>query len=181
MKTVIIQLLKIFPEILLFCGLFCSFIVRAETERAWPIVTFTCDSAKNVVKLKNEVKWGVAGKNFKFDAQQGTYNPWALVAFEDKGKRRLISEKSQLNLRCQLGKTEYKFIIRPKIFNSNFFAKCGDRLSVNVSVYKNADILVENRPMEAFCHGNSPVLRGIKIKGEEAEVKFYKVARSRFY
>jgi len=179
MKFVIIPFIKIFLQVLLFTGLFFSTVAQSSVERVWPIITFTCDKSKNEVKIKNEVKWGAAGKNFPFNAQQGTYNPWSLVAFEDRGKRRLISEKSQLNLSCQLGNSHYRFQIKPKIFNTNFNAKCGDRLSVIVSVYKNDSLLVENRAMEAFCHGNSPVLKGIKIKGGKA--KFYEVPRSRFY
>jgi len=181
MKQAIIQFIKKLPEILLVLGLFFSFTAHASTDRAWPIITFTCDKTKNEVKLKNEVKWGEAGRNFKFNAKQGTYNPWALIAFENRGKRRLVSEKAQLNLSCQLGKAKYRFVIKPKIFNTNFFGKCGDRLSVKVSVYKGKSILIEDKVMEAFCHGNAPVLRGIKVKGENSKVKLYKVPRSRFY
>jgi len=181
MKPAIIQFLKRFPEIVLVSALFFPFIAHGEADRAWPIITFTCDKAKNEVKLKNEVKWGKAGKNYPFSDEQGTYNPWSLVAIEDRGKRRLISEKKQLKLGCELGKIEYLFIIKPKIFNTNFNGKCGDRLSVKVSVYKGASILIEDKPMEAFCHGNAPVLRGIKVKAGNNKVKFYEVPRSRFY
>ncbi len=178
-KTAIIQFLKHISEILLVLTLFFPFFVKAASDRAWPIITFTCDKAKNEVKLKNEVKWGETGRDFAFDAGQGTYNPWSLVAFEDYGKRRLTSEKTQLNLVCKLGEIEYKFVIKPKIFNTNFYGKCGDRLSVNVSVYENTSKLLGDKAMVAFCHGNSPVLRGIKVK--DSKVKFYEVARSRFY
>ncbi|RDH82785.1 MAG: hypothetical protein DIZ80_10945 [endosymbiont of Galathealinum brachiosum] len=181
MKSAIIQFLKFFPEILLVMALFFPFLLQADSDRAWPIITFTCDKAKNEVKLKNEVKWGEAGKNFQFSAEQGTYNPWSLVSLEDRGERTLISEKTQLDLKCSLSGAEYKFVIKPKIFNTNFNAKCGDRLSVKVSVYKGSSILIQDKSMETFCHGNAPVLRGIKVKGGNNKVKFYEVARSRFY
>lgn len=181
MKPTIIQFLKFFPEILLVMALLFPFLVQAASDRAWPIITFTCDKDKNEVKLKNEVKWGEAGKNFQFSVERGTYNPWSLVSLEDRGKRTLISEKAQLNLKCSLGGTEYKFVVKPKIFNTNFKGKCGDRLSVNVSVYKGSSILIQDKSMEAFCHGNAPVLRGIKVKGDNSKVKFYEVPRSRFY
>lgn len=181
MKVTIIQFLKRFPEIVLVSALLFPFLAQAEADRAWPIITFTCDKAKNEVKLKNEVKWGKAGKNYPFSAEQGTYNPWSLVSFEDRGKRRLISEKKQLKLKCILGKIEYTFIVKPKIFNTNFHGKCGDRLSVKVSVLKGASTLIEDKPMESFCHGNAPVLRGIKIIAGKNKVKFYEVPRSRFY
>ncbi|VAW61520.1 hypothetical protein MNBD_GAMMA08-617 [hydrothermal vent metagenome] len=181
MKPLIIQCLKIIPALLLAFGSFFSFSAQAKTERVWPIITFTCDQTKNEVKLKNEVKWGDAGKNFPFNPMKGTYNPWDLVAFEDRGKRRLVSEKKRLKLSCKLGQTEYKFVVRPKIFNTNFNAKCGDRLSVLITIYKGNATLIEDKPMEAFCRGNSPVLKGVKIKGGQTKVKFYKVKRSQFY
>ena len=181
MKPVIIQFLKSFPEILLVLVLFYPFLVHASSERVWPILSFTCDKDKNEVKLKNEVKWGKAGKNFPFSVKQGTYNPWTLVFIEDRGKRRLVSEKKQFNLVCKLGETKYTFVIRPKIFNTNFYGKCGDRLSVKVSIFKNTSKLIEDKAMEAYCHGNSPVLRGIKIKGGKSKIKFYEVPKSRFY
>lgn len=176
MKSVFIQLFKL---VLLF-GLSISSMVHAE-ERAWPIITFTCDKAKNEVKIKNEVKWGSAGKGFPFNAEQGTYNPWDLVNIVDRGKRRLISEKKKLELKCQLEEAEYTFVISPKIFNVNFNGKCGNRLSVKVSILKGSSVLIEDRAMEKFCHGNAPVLKGIKVKASNNKVKFYEVSRSRFY
>lgn len=177
MKPAIIQLLKIIITISLIYPVF----VQAEEERAWPIITFTCDKAKNEVKIKNEVKWGKTGKNFPFLAEQGTYNPWDLVNIVDRGERRLVSEKQQLELKCKLAKGDYRFVVRPKIFNPNFYGKCGDRLSVMVTIYKNKSILIKNKDMEKFCRGNSPVIRGIKVLGANSKVKLYEIPRSRFY
>ncbi len=155
--------------------------VMAQADRPWPIITFTCDPSKNEVKLKNEVKWGESGKNFAFNAEQGTYNPWELIAYEDRSKRKVLSQKTELNLSCKLGAVNYRFVIRPKIFNPNIEGKCGDRLSVVVTVYKGETIILMDKPMESFCFGNAPVLRGIKVKGGSNKVKLYKVPRSRFY
>jgi len=181
MKPGIIPLLLKYPEFLLVMGLCISFPLYAEDQRPWPIITFTCDKSKNEVKLKNEVKWGEAGKNFPFNALQGTYNPWELVAHEDRAKRQLLTEKARYKFSCQLGDSKYRFIIRPKIFNTNFKAKCGDRLSVKVTIYKDETILLQDKPMERFCNGNAPVMKGIKIKGGSSKIKFYEVPRSRFY
>lgn len=167
--------------IFVFLGVFISTLVHAGTDRAWPIITFTCDKAKNEVKIKNEVKWGVAGQKYPFNAKQGTYNPWDLVKIEDRGERKLISEKSQLKLNCRLSKANYTFYVRPKIFNTNFNGKCGDRLSVIVTIQKGSSTLIEEKDMESFCHGNTPVLRGIKVLGANSKVKLYKIKRSRFF
>jgi len=153
----------------------------AANDRAWPIITFTCDQAKNEVKIKNEVKWGVAGEKFPFSKEQGTYNPWELVNIVDRGERKLVSAKSALELKCNLGPTKYTFVVKPKIFNPNFNGKCGDRLSVKITVHKNSSTLIEDKDMETFCHGNTPVVRGIKVFGQGSRVKLYEVPRSRFY
>ncbi len=153
----------------------------SATERAWPIITFTCDKENQQVKIKNEVKWGKAGERFPFNAAQGTYNPWEMVQMEDRGERRLVAESAQLKLSCRLNGTEYRIVVRPKIFNPNFHASCGDRLSVIVTIYAGAELLLDDKPMEKFCHGNSPVIRGIKVLAESNKVKIYEVPRSRFF
>ncbi len=186
MNLVIIQLLNIFLSTFLVIFFILSslpFSVSAHTqfERAWPIITFTCDKSKNEMKLKNEVKWGMAGENFQFNSQNGTYNPWDLVKVEEGAHGLRTSPDKKLKLSCLLGKVEYKLVITPKIFNRDFDAKCGHHLSVKVSIYKNESLLIKEKPMEAYCFGNAPVLRGIKVKGGRDKVKFYKVARSQFY
>ncbi|HED32756.1 MAG TPA: hypothetical protein ENJ08_00870 [Gammaproteobacteria bacterium] len=177
MKLAILQLLKIS---LLFSGVLALPAFAAQ-ERAWPIITFTCDPAKNEAKLKNEVKWGAKGEQFAFDEARGTYNPWSLVSIEERGAQKQTLEKKQLRLKCKLANAEYTLVVRPKIFNPNYNGKCGDHLSVRVSVYKNGRPLIEDRPMEKFCHGNAPVMRGIKVSASNSKVKFYEVSRSRFY
>jgi len=163
------------------CLLFIvSWSVSADSSRAWPIITFTCDKSKNEVKLKNEIKWGEKGERFPFSEEQGTYNPWELVEMEDRGTRTLVSEKKTLDLSCELKATNYRFVIRPKIFNPNFKGRCGDRLSVKVSVYKDKYTILENKDMEPYCHGNTLILRGIKVQGGSNKVKLYEVPRSRF-
>jgi hypothetical protein len=181
MEKMIIPRLKRKLGILLLSNCLFTGLAMADSERVWPILTFTCDQEKKEVKLKNEVKWGAAGENFNFDVQQGTYNPWDLVGFKDEGKQRITSEKKQLTLSCVLGGSEYTFQIKPKLFNDNFYGKCGDRISVTVSVFKGAALLLDEQPLEAFCHGNSPVLRGLKIQAGKNKVKLYRVSRSQFY
>lgn len=154
---------------------------RADTEKAWPIITFSCDKENSQLKIKNEVKWGEAGKNFPFSAEQGTYNPWDLIKKDDRGERILLSESARLNLSCRLLAAEYRVVVRPKIFNVNMKGKCGDRLSVIVSIYENDVLKLEEKPFETFCFGNSPVVRGIKINGMTGKLKVYEVPRSRFY
>ena len=155
--------------------------VVAVEDRAWPIITFTCDQVKDEAKIKNEVKWGEAGKNYPFSAEQGTYNPWELVSVKDKKGTKTVSTKGEWEFSCLVGGFNYTFVVRPKIFNRNFEGKCGDKLSVSVTILKGATTILENEDMEKFCHGNTPILMGIKVKGGESKAKLFKVPRSRFY
>lgn len=39
----------------------CFGAMAADSQRAWPIITFTCDKENNELKIKNEVKEGKPG------------------------------------------------------------------------------------------------------------------------
>lgn len=167
--------------IIFILQVFSSFVASAEEQQVWPIISFTCDKANNILKLKNEVKWGEAGKYFPFNSEQGTYNPWDLVNIEQREGVLTVVEISQWHFKCELSGFEYTLNIRPKIFNADYNGTCGRRLSVSVSVYKGAAEILKDKSMVEFCHGNAPVLRGIKIAGGSSDVKQYKVSRARFY
>lgn len=154
---------------------------KASEQRVWPIISFACDQQNNLLKLKNEVKWGDAGKDFPFNEAQGTYNPWQLVALEDKHGSQMVVEKTSWDLRCNLSGFVYSIIIKPKIFNTDFHGSCGDRLSVIISVYKGSEALLLDKPMVEFCRGNAPILRGIKIQGGSSQVQAYEVPPALFY
>jgi len=153
----------------------------AADQRAWPIATFTCDKEKSEAKIKNEVKWGDAGRKFPFQKEQGTYNPWELVEIIQREGQKFLVEKSQLQLDCELQKANYRFTVRPKIFNEDPDGRCGDKLSIIVSVYKDNSPILENKEMESSCYGNSPVLKGVKVKDGSNQVKLYEISKSRFY
>lgn len=172
---------KLFSITIVFIALMATAKASEHGERVWPIISFVCDQQNNVLKLKNEVKWGEAGKKFPFNKPQGTYNPWELVAIEQQHGSQVVVEKSSWNLRCNLSGFEYSIIVKPKIFNHDYNGSCGDRLSVIVSAYKGAEELLLNQPMVEFCRGNAPILRGIKIQGGSSQVQKYEVSPALFY
>jgi hypothetical protein len=169
-----------------FCclGLFCLLApFYAGAADVYPIVSFECNSAENTLKIKNEVKWDEEGKAFKYSAAEGTYNPWdwvSIVSVAD-GNARLINKKAPLVLNCLLGKDNYKVVLEPKIFNRNYDGNCGNRISVVATVFRGNIIVVDNKEFESFCHGNAPVVRGIKISGDTGEVKVVTVPKFQFY
>ncbi|HEY9201561.1 MAG TPA: hypothetical protein VIQ81_08200 [Gammaproteobacteria bacterium] len=175
--------MKVFCKLLSIVAIFITLLapVKASEQRVWPIISFVCDQQNNVLKLKNEVKWGDAGKNFPFNEAQGTYNPWQLVAIEDRHGSQIVVEKASWDLRCNLSGFEYSIILKPKIFNSDFNGSCGDRLSVIISIYKGSEELLADKSMVEFCRGNAPVLRGIKIQGGSSRVQKYEVSPALFY
>jgi hypothetical protein len=153
----------------------------AWAEQAYPIITYTCDKKDDVLKIKNEVKWGEAGKNFAFSVEKGTYNPWEWIKIDDRGGRQLSKQSKSVELSCELSGTVYRVVLEPKLFNPDFNGKCGDKLSVKVSIYMGKAILLEKKEMERFCRGNTKVIRGIKVYGKKRRVKVYEVPRHKFY
>ena len=166
-------------HILFICLL--MYLPSAFADHAYPVITYTCDQKADVLKIKNEIKWGEAGKNFKFSEADGTYNPWDWVEMEDRGKRRLVRQKKSVELICELSGISYKVILEPKLFNPNYFAKCGNKISAKVSIYMGENMLLEKKALEEFCHGNAPIIRGIKVFGAKRKLKLYKIAKHKFY
>lgn len=153
----------------------------AWSERTYPIITYTCDSKDDVLKIKNEVKWGEAGKNFAFSAKNGTYNPWQWVEIVDRNDRKLVRQTKSIELNCKLSGIVYRVVLEPRLFNPDFNGMCGKKLSVKVSVYAGNDVLLKSKEMERFCRGNTKVIRGIKVYGKTRRVKLYEVPRHKFY
>ena len=150
-------------------------------DQSYPVITYTCDQKKDVLKIKNEVKWGETGKNFVFSGAEGTYNPWDWVKFEDKNGRRLVRQNKSVELNCELSGTVYRVVLQPKLFNPDFNGQCGNKLSVKVSIYMGKAILFENKELERFCRGNAQVIRGIKVFGKKRRVKLYQIPKHKFY
>ena len=153
----------------------------AQADVAYPIITVTCNQNDDLLKIKNEVKWGDAGKNFPFSAERGTYNPWNWVKIVEGNPGKGVIENTKLELSCQLSNNLYKIVLEPKIFNHSYNGKCGDRLSAKVTVFRGGAALVDQKALEEFCHGNAPIIRGIKIFGKSGRVKYYKIAKHKFF
>lgn len=168
--------------LLIYLGLlsFCASSVVAE-EIAYPIITVTCDDQNDVLKIKNEVKWNDAGKMFPFSAADGTYNPWDWVKISAINSQQTVIEQKELELSCQLSNNLYKIVLKPKIFNPNYAGKCGNRLSATVTVFRGGSIIINDQPLEEFCLGNAPIIRGIKVFGKSGQVKYYKIAKYKFF
>ena len=172
--------MRLFSNYILFlvCFLIAPF---ALAEQAYPIITFSCNQAEDVLKIKNEVKWGNAGKNFNFSAENGTYNPWDWVQIVDRKGRKLVRQKKSVELNCDLSGTLYRVLLEPKLFNPDLNGNCGNKLSARVSVYMGELAMIENKDLEKFCVGNARVIRGIKVFGKKRELKLYEIAKHKFY
>ncbi|HEY9053164.1 MAG TPA: hypothetical protein VIQ03_16570 [Gammaproteobacteria bacterium] len=147
----------------------------------YPVITYTCDSDEDILKIKNEVKYDDEGKNFVYSVKDGTYNPWDWVSIVDRGERRLVSQNKQIELSCQLSNNLYKIILQPKIFNANYLGNCGDRISVIVTIFRGGSVILERKEFESFCHGNAPVIRGVKVFGKSGELKVVEIPKHQFY
>lgn len=165
----------------IFLALVVSSSALADTMH--PVVTYTCDSKADVIKIKNEVKWNDEGEAVKYsDGDEiAVLNPWNWVSIENKPPGKRVTESQVVEKTCQLSSGIYKVILQPHIFNPNYQAKCGDQISVKVTLLRGGTILQNGLAMQEFCHGNAPILRGIKVFGDTGKIKLYKVARHKFY
>ena len=147
-------------------------------EQLYPVVTYVCSPDEDAIKIKNEVKWGNEGKAIKYSDEEGIYNPWDWVGRDEAGN---YTEEKMIELSCQLNKNIYKILIKPKLFSTHPSDKCGDRVSATISVIRGGSILLDRKDFESFCHGNAPIIRGIKVEGKTGEVKLYPVPKYKFY
>lgn len=160
----------------------CLTAFNAAADQVYPIVTYTCDPKENILKIKNEVKWDEEGRAFKYDPANGTYNPWdwvTIVKVAEGG--RLITPKPPLKLTCALGKYTYTIELEPKIFNRNPDGNCGNRISVIATIWRGGNMLLDHKEFEAFCHGNAPIVRGVRITGANGEMEIVTVPKHQFY
>ena len=174
--------MKLLRRLLTLLCLLATQYALAEST-VYPIVTYTCDSVGNILKIKNEVKWDDDGRNFKFSPADGVYNPWDWVTIEKiaDGNARLVTARAPLVLYCKLGREVYKVVLEPKIFNRNYDGSCGNRLSIIVSIYRGSDLLLDHKEFESYCHGNAPVVRGIKLEAGSADIKIVTIPKFEFY
>lgn len=166
---------------IIFLSAYLVYQPVAWADVPYPIITYSCDFEKDLLKIKNEVKWGEAGKLFAFSAEKGTYNPWQWVKVTTRSGRRLASEKNSLELTCTLSGVDYRVVLRPKLFNPDLDGQCGDKLSVKVSIYMDEVVLFEDKELEKFCTGNAQVIRGIKVFGKKRQFKLYEIPKHKFY
>jgi hypothetical protein len=169
--------------ILVIACLLAPLHVMALDGTVYPVVTFECNTNENSLKLKSEVKWDDEGRNFKYSVAEGTYNPWDWVSISKiaDGTASLVTAKPPLELSCKLGRDTYKILLEPKIFNRNYEGNCGKQLSVIATIYRGNILLLERKEFESFCHGNAPVVRGIKIDAGSGDVKIVTVPKFQFY
>ncbi|MDH5766023.1 MAG: hypothetical protein OEZ38_08405, partial [Gammaproteobacteria bacterium] len=123
------------------------------------------------------------GKAVKYhdDENLGVYNPWDWVTIDTKSAEKQILESKVIEKNCQLSSGIYKVILQPHIFVVNPDAKCGDQLSVLVTILRGGNSLLDKQAMQEFCLGNAPVLRGVKVMGGTGDLKLYEVPRHKFY
>lgn len=165
------------------CLLLLMISSSALADTMYPVITYICDAKADVIKIKNEVKWNEEGEAVKYTDgdEMAIFNPWDWVSIDDRPPRKLVRESQTIEKTCQLSSGIYKVIFEPHIFNVNALAKCGDRLSAKVTILRGGSMLLERQPLEEFCHGNAPVLRGVKVFGDSGKVKLYKIARHKFF
>jgi hypothetical protein len=168
-------------KLLLLLTLFGVQSAVAGDKTIYPLITYQCNPASDLVKITNSLLKDDAGETYNYSDADGTYSPWDLVEIERTADKTRIIKTKKLTKTCTLSSGEYTFIIEPQLFGRDLKGRCGASISAALTVtYDGIDIL-ERTPFENFCHGNSPVIIRVTTFGKTSEVKIKRIPKYKFY
>ncbi|MDH5711784.1 MAG: hypothetical protein OEZ15_09000 [Gammaproteobacteria bacterium] len=143
----------------------------------YPLITYQCDQTKDIVLITSRLLKGGEEKTFKFSDADGTYNAWDLVKIKDN----TIIDSSTIIKDCVLSTGQYRVVLEPQIFNHDLAGFCGANISVAITVLKNNVEIMERKPFEFHCSGNTKIITGVKIMGSSGDIKIRDVPRHEYY
>ena len=143
----------------------------------FPLVTYKCDKAKDIVLVTNALLKDGKEKSFKFSDAEGTYSSWEMVTVRDD----IITGSRSIKKECQLSSAKYTIILDPQIFNHDLKGKCGSTISTAITILSNKEVILERKAFEFYCTGNVKIITGIKVIGKTGEIKTRAIARHKYY
>ena len=73
---------------------FYAVTASAEDSIIYPLITYKCNPAADIITLTNTLLKGDEGASYKYSDAEGTYSPWDLVDIDRKPDRtRIIRTK----------------------------------------------------------------------------------------
>lgn len=168
-------------SVIFFLSMFPAQHAIAADEVIYPLITYKCNPASDIVIITNKLLDTEEGKTFKYSDADGTYSPWDMVEIDRSTKDTKITKTSRIKKTCKLSSGEYTITIEPQPFGRKLTGKCGASISAAVTItYDGIDIL-ERTPFEDFCKGNAPVIIRVTAFGKTSDVKIKRIPKYKFY
>ena len=155
---------------------------NAVNKDSYPLITYKCDPAKDILLITNTLLKDGKEKGFKYSDAEGTYSPWDMVTI----KNDTIVDTSAIQKDCKLSSTNYTIILEPQVFNPNLANQkldgfCGTKISAALTILVNNEVIQERKAFEFHCSGNTKVITGVKVIGKTGEIRIRAVPRYKYY
>ncbi|MDH3343331.1 MAG: hypothetical protein OEY06_03165 [Gammaproteobacteria bacterium] len=155
---------------------------NAVNKDSYPLITYECDPDKDILLVTNVLLKDGKEKDFKYSDTDGTYSPWDMVTIENN----IIVDSGSIKKECQLSSAKYTIVLEPQVFNPKLSDQkldgfCGATISAAITILSNNVAIMERKPFEFYCSGNTKIITGIKIIGKTGEVKTRVVPRYKYY
>ena len=92
-RLVSVVMTKLKTTVLAFSAMIFVANVSAA-EAIYPLVTYKCDSAADIITITNSLLKSDEGASFEYSDADGTYSPWELVEIDRRTERtRIVKTK----------------------------------------------------------------------------------------
>ena len=176
---------KMISKIVLLIPLFWAsniLATNAVNKDSYPLITYKCDPAKDILLVTNSLLKDGKHKDFKYSDAEGTYSPWDMV----KIKNDTIIDTGSIKKECKLNTATYTIILEPQVFNPKLSNQkldgfCGATISTAITILSDNVEILERKAFEFHCSGNTKVITGVKVIGKTGEIKIRAVPRHKYY
>lgn len=153
------------------------YTLDAVAKDHFPLLTYECNTAKDFLLITNTLLKDGKEKDFKYSDADGTYSPWDMVEIKNGN----IVDARSITKECKLSSKKFTVILEPHIFNYNLDGTCGASLSTAITILADDISIMERKPFEFHCLGNTDIITGIKAIGSTGEIKTRTEPKYKYY
>ncbi len=148
----------------------------------YPLITYKCDTAADIIQLDNTLLPVSEGKDYPYTdtATEGSYSPWHLVDIDRTTAYTHITAARKIIKTCTLSSGAYTVTIEPQIFSHDPGGRCGETISAAVTIEHDGIDLQERIPFEDYCLGNSPVISRLVLMGKSGRIKIKRIPKFKY-
>ncbi len=181
MTDIIFKIILQASALILWAGSVSAEIKTDIEGMVYPLLTYECDQAADMMLVTNSLLKGEQAKTFQYSDAEGTYSPWNMVELEEQDNSTKIVKTSNLVKTCTLSSGTYTATLEPQLFGRDLSGRCGASISNAITIDFDDVEILERTPFENFCHGNAPVIIRVVTFGKTGEVKIKRIPRYKFY